>query len=158
MTKSVSFLYFECDPQGQLGADALSVLLDYLLTSEEYSKDPAATQSLVTALREVHQGLLSEPITSAHTHQGSSAQQLPLTLTPLFAEHAGEMNFLNSSNAAMNLQSDLAALLGSMGGGGACMSASISYAAFVLHTDGRQCMSQIRIASCSTRSVWEPGY
>ena len=131
------------------------MLLDYLLTSEEYSKDPTATQSLVTALREVHQGLLSAPIT-AHTDTGSPAQQLPLTLTPLFAEHAGEMNFLNSSNAAMNLQSDLAALLGSMGGGGACACACVHVSRIVLlalHTDGRQSISQIRLASCSTCSV-----
>jgi hypothetical protein len=120
---------------GQLGADALSALLEHILTSADFAKEQPQTQALVRALRETHQGLLSssanglDPASSAangssnsssNSSSSSSTATQQLTLTPLFAEHAGEMNFLNSSSAAMSLQSDMAALVSSLsqGGGG----------------------------------------
>jgi hypothetical protein len=121
---------------GQLGADALSALLEHILTSADFAKEQPQTQALVRALRETHQGLLSssasglDPASSAaaaaangssnsSSSSSTTAQQQQLTLTPLFAEHAGEMNFLNSSSAAMSLQSDMAALVSSLSQGGA---------------------------------------
>lgn len=113
---------------GRLGEAALQVLLEFVLTGAEASRDSAEAKALARQLQEGHQGGLGGIGEEGAAKEGAdsgNARVLPdiLSLDPVSTEHAWEMNFLNSTSSngstmAASLAAEAAAVASSLGGAG----------------------------------------